>query len=297
VERYPFSFIFSDKMYLKIKYRKKMKRKLNLDAPVLFSEKIQWLKLYDRNPTYAKLVDKYEVRKYITETIGEEFLIPCLGVWDSFDEINFDELPEQFVLKCTHDSGSVFICKNKKAMNIKKLRKHFNKRLLVNYYYSNLQWAYKNVKPRIIAEKYMVDDLGGVLKDFKFLCFNGEPKLISFVSDTVSESGTKRKYSKDFFYDPNWQRLNIVSKGYAPDPSEKVNQPKCLDTMLEIAKKLSADKAHVRVDFFLINDKPYFGELTFYNYSGYTRFNPPHWDKTLGDWLTLPPKIADMNIL
>lgn len=284
VIRYPFFFI-SDKAYLKRKYRKKMGRELNLENPVLFSEKLQWLKLYDRNPIYHSFVDKAEVRKIIAEKIGEEYLIPSLGVWDSFDEINFDKLPEQFVLKCTHDAGSTFVCKDKKAIDMKKLRKHFNKFLLRDYYWCYRQWVYKNIKPRIIAEKFMVDESGTELKDYKILCFNGEPKFIDFIYDRFSETG-----SKEFFYTPDWERLKIINGNHVPDNSLVIPKPKSLDKMLELARILSAGMAHVRVDFYLIYDKIYFGELTFYTAGGYEQFKPSHWDKTLGGWLTLPLK-------
>ena len=167
-----------DETILKIKFKDRIGKELNLKKPKTFNEKLQWLKLYDRNPAYTKLVDKYEVRKHIAKTIGQEYLIPLLGVWDTFEDINFSKLPNQFVLKCTHDSGGLIICTDKNRLDIDAARKKINKCLKRNYYYPGREWPYKNVKPRIICEKYMVDESGTELKDYKFMCFNGEVKCI-----------------------------------------------------------------------------------------------------------------------
>jgi hypothetical protein len=166
----PVSLCLSDERALCILFRLKMGKKLKLNPPVTYNEKLQWLKLYDRNPLYTKLCDKFEVRKYISETIGDNYLIPLLGVWDNFDEINFETLPNQFVLKCTHDSGGIVICKDKKRLDYEKAKKKINKSLKRNYYYSGREWPYKNIKPRIICEKYMVDESGVELKDYKLSC-------------------------------------------------------------------------------------------------------------------------------
>ena len=283
IVRHPF-FMIPDDIYLKIKYRHKTGKKLNLDNPVLFDEKIQWLKLYDRHPDYPNQVDKYEVRKYIARTVGEEYLIPNYGVWDSFDEIPFDKLPDEFVLKCTHDCASVYLCKDKKTLDTAQLRKHFNKCLARNYFWNRREWVYKNIKPRIIAEKFMVDESGTELKDYKIYCFNGEPKIIEVIFNFFTDE------PKENFYSPQWEYQPLRTEDYATAPHIKIEKPQCLDRMLDLAKKLSAGKIHVRVDFYIINNRIYFGELTFYNAGGHTRFSPPEWNKIFGDWMALPKR-------
>ena len=279
--QHPF-FLIPDDIYLKIKYRIKTGKKLNLKNPVLFDEKIQWLKLYNRQPNYPNLVDKYEVRKYIAETIGEEYLIPSYGVWDSFDEIPFDKLPNEFVLKCTHDCASVYICKDKKAIDMQKLRKKFNKHLSLNYFWNRREWVYKSIKPRITAEKLMVDESGTELKDYKIYCFNGESKIIEVIFNRFTNE------PKENFYSPKWEYQPLTTGDYATDQNIEIKKPECLDKMLDLAKKLSEKMIHVRVDFYVINEKIYFGELTFYNAGGHSEFNPPEWNKIFGDWMILP---------
>src|SRR5690554_6695477 len=170
-------------IYIKIQYKNYIGKNLNLRNPKTFNEKLQWLKLYDRNPLYTNLVDKYKVREFISQTIGEEYLIPLLGVWDKFDEIDFGELPNKFVLKPNHTSGDVFICKDKTKVNFDELRTKVNAWLEREYYWEHREWPYKNIKPRIFAEKYMVDESGVELKDYKFFCFNGEPKALYVATD------------------------------------------------------------------------------------------------------------------
>jgi len=283
--RYPLAFLLPDALYLKSQYRRKMRRELNLKNPILYSEKVQWLKLYDRNPNWTNQADKYEVRKYITQTIGEQYLIPNYGVWDNFDEIPFESLPDRFVLKCTHDCGSVLICRDKKGLDLKQTKKRFQKHLAVNCYYQRKEWVYKNIKPRIIAEELMVDESGVDLKDYKIYCFNGEPKIVNIIFDRFAQEGVK-----ELFYSPQWEYLPVGSGGHPNDPNVKIEKPKCLEEMLNLARKLSSDKIHVRVDFYVVEDKIFFGELTFYSCAGYERFDPPSWDKTFGDWMALPKR-------
>jgi hypothetical protein len=280
---HPF-FMIPDDIFLKIKYYKKKRKKLDLKNPVLLSEKVQWLKLYDRNPNWPNLVDKYEVRKVVAEAIGEKHLIPIYGVWETFDEIPFDKLPDRFVLKCTHDSGSIIICKDKKTLNIAKARRFFNRRLVHNYYWQRREWVYKNIKPRIIAEKLMVDESGIDLKDYKLYCFNGEPKIINVIFDRFAKENEK---AKENFYSPQWECLPMASAGHVSDPSA-IEKPECLGQMLDFARKLAAGKIHVRVDFYIVHNHIYFGEFTFYSCGGYECFEPPYWDKTLGDYMVLP---------
>lgn len=271
--------LLPDNIFLQIKYRYKFNKKLDLKKPQTFNEKLQWLKLYDRNPEYTKMVDKYEAKKYVANIIGEEYIIPTLGVYDKFEDINFATLPNQFVIKCTHDSGGLIICKDKTKLNIKEARKKINKSLKRNYFYTGREWPYKNVKPRIIAEQYMVDESGTELKDYKFFCFNGEPKLLFVAKD--------RPYATKFnYYDMDFKKLPF--KQHYKNFNDYIEKPKGFEKMIELSRKLSKDIPHVRVDFYDINGKVYFGELTFYHFSGFEKFEPEEWDRILGDMLKLP---------
>ena len=267
-----------DEIFLKLRYRLELGKKLNLENPQSFNEKLQWLKLYDRNPEYTKMVDKYEVRKYIAEKIGEEYLIPLLGVWDSFDEIDFDKLPNQFVLKCTHDSGGLVICKDKSNLDIKAAKKKINKCLKRNFYYLSREWPYKNVKPRIIAEKFMVDESGTELKDYKLFCFNGEPKALFVATDRPHDT-------KFDFFDMEFNHLPFTN-GH-PNAAKEIKKPEGLSEMAELAKKLSKGMKQVRIDFYDINGKVYFGEITFFHWSGMVPFDPEEWDYKWGDMIKL----------
>jgi len=280
-----FSWVFSksplpDYIYLKILYWLKTGKKLDLISPILFNEKVQWLKLYDRNPDYPIFVDKYEVRKYISKTIGEEYLIPLYGIWDSFEEIHFDMLPDQFVLKCTHDFDSIIICRDKNSLDLKKTAKYLKKRLAKNHYWKCREWHYKHVRPRIIAEQLLLDESGFELKDYKIFCFNGFPRIIQVDIDRFTNH-------KRNLYTPQWQ-FQHINLGYLSDLKKDIPKPLCLDKMLDLARKLSAGKIHVRVDFYIIDMRIYFGELTFYHAGGYQRFDPPEWNKIFGDWMVLP---------
>lgn len=272
-----------DEKYIKIKYKLEMNQKFNLKEPRTFNEKLQWLKLYDRNPEYTKMVDKYEAKKYVADIIGQEYIIPTLGVWDKFEDIEFDKLPKQFVLKPTHTSGNVFICKDKEKINYKQLRKMINKWLKRDYYLVHREWPYKNIKPKIIAEQYMVDDSGMKLKDYKFFCFNGIAQTILVCSN---RNGS---FKNTNFYDINWN-LQPFTREKHKNSNEQIKKPKNLDEMITVAEKLSKDIPFVRVDLYEINGKVYFGELTFYPSSGFEGFEPEEWDKKLGDMLELPTK-------
>lgn len=252
-----------DKLYFKIMFQYRMGVKLNLKDPKTFNEKLQWLKLYDRNPEYTKLVDKYEVRKYIEKNIGEEYLIPLLGVWDKFEDIDFDSLPNQFVLKCTHDSGGVVICRDKNNLDIEKIKKKINKCLKTNYYYHGREWPYKNVKPKIICEQLIKTKDGKVPNDYKFYCFNGEPDSVMVC--TERESGEPKFY----FFDNKWNLLKYNVAGMNAPKDFTLSKPEKIDEMFQMAKKLSSRIPFVRVDLYYENGKIYFGELTFFPQSGY----------------------------
>lgn len=272
-----------DKEYLEIKFASMFDgRKLDWDNLRTFNEKLQWLKLNDRKTDYIKMVDKYEVKKYVAEMIGEQHIIPTLGVWNSFSEIDFDILPEQFVLKCTHDSGGTVIVKNKKTLDKEKARKKLQRSLETNYYYGGREWQYKDVTPRIIAEKYMEEVSGQELKDYKFFCFHGVPKIVLTVTGGhEDESKVVRR-----MYDSDWERYPVGLHGKKNETTSE-DKPPVLEEMLEIAKILSAGMKHVRVDLYLVKGKIYFGELTFYHMSGYEIFDPVEYDEVFGRFLDL----------
>lgn len=272
----------NDEEYLKKLFKCRMKRELNLDNPQTFNEKLQWLKLYDRKPEYTTMVDKYAVKKYVADVIGEEYIIPTLGVWNHFDEIDFDKLPNQFVLKCTHDSGGIVICTDKSNLDLKAAKKKIEKCLRRNYYWSSREWPYKNVKPRIIAEKYMSDEGKEELSDYKVLCFNGEPKIVE-----VHKGRFNGQHTQDC-YDEFWNKTDIEQYDL-PKTDEIMPKPAFLEEMLHLSKLLSKDLIHVRVDWYFTNNRLYFGELTFFDGSGYNLFCG-NADELLGSWIKLPIK-------
>lgn len=273
---------FDDKVYLKIRFMIAMRKKLNLRKPQTFNEKLQWLKLYDRNHEYTKMVDKYEVRKYIAEKIGEEYLIPLLGVWDSPDEIDFDSLPDQFVLKCTHNSGlGMCICKDKSNLDIEKVKKELKKGLKQNYFITSREWPYKNVKPRIIAEKFMVTESGEEIKDFKVHNFNGTPEFVLVCDGRFSKDGLTED-----FYDLSWNHMKI-KRPNIPNKSQLHLKPLTLDKMIELSNILAKGIPFVRTDFYEIDGKIYFGEITFFPASGMKSFVPEEWDCKWGELIKL----------
>lgn len=269
---------YDDKKYLEFVYKEKLNKTLNIENPQTFNEKLQWLKLYDRNEKYTKMVDKYEVRKFVSQTIGKKYLIPCLGIYDSTNEINFDELPNQFVLKTTHDSGTVIICKDKSKFDKKKAIKLLNERLKRKYFYLYREWPYKNVKPRIIAEKYMEDFETKSLNDYKFYCFDGEPKVMLMIID-------RGKNTKMNFYDMEFNKIELSQ--CFPNFDRNIEKPSQFNEMVELCRKLSKDIPHVRVDFYIINNKVYFGELTFFDSAGFEKFDPIKYDEIFGNYINL----------
>lgn len=275
--------VFPDKLFLKISFILKIGRKLNLENPQTFNEKLQWLKLYNRNPQYTQMVDKVEAKHYVADIIGEEYIIPTIGVYDTVDEIPWDTLPKQFVLKCTHDSGGVIICKDKAQLNIKNAVQKLKKGLNKSYYYQNREWPYKNIRPRIICEEYKVDESGYELKDYKFFCFNGEVKCLKVDFDRAV--GHRANY-----YDRNWNLLKFGECICPPDFNRKIEKPKTLDKMISLAEQLSKGIAFVRIDFYSIGKQIYFGEITFFPASGLGLFTSEKWDSKLGAWINLPKK-------
>ena len=270
-----------DKWYLKRFYKKKIGKSLNLSNPITFNEKLQWLKLYDRRLEYTQMVDKYEAKEYVGRLIGEKYIIPTLGVWEKFDEIDFESLPNQFVLKCTHDSGGLIICKDKQKFDKTLAKEQIEKSLKRNYYWSGREWPYKNIKPRIIAEKFM-DDNGSEPADYKVHNFNGVPRVILVCCDRFKDSGLTQD-----FYSDTWEHLDVKRPEH-PNSIKRIEKPAELEEMLELSKILSKDIPFVRTDFYTINNKVYFGELTFYPASGFSAFEPEEYDTIFGNWIKIP---------
>lgn len=273
-----------DALYLRLRYFVLMKNPLHLKNPKTFNEKLQWLKLYDRRLEYTDMVDKCEVKRIVADKVGEEYIIKTYGVWNSFDEIDFDTLPEQFVLKCTHDSGGLVIVTDKALFDKDKAREKIEKCMKLNFYWSAREWPYKNVKPRIIAEEYMEDAKTSELRDYKFFCFDGEPKALFVASERQKED----EETKFDFFDMDYNHLPIIN-GH-PNAAIPPEKPVNFDKMKELAATLSEGIPHLRVDFYEVNGKVYFGELTFSHWSGMVPFEPAEWDKTFGDWIKLPTK-------
>jgi len=270
-----------DRVFIKLRYKAYMGQSLNLEEPVLFTEKLQWLKLHNRKQENSILVDKYEVHQYLAKRFGEKYLIPITGVWDRFDDIDFSRLPEQFVLKCTHDSGGIVFCTDKSSFDIVAAKKKLEKCMKRNYYWSFREYPYKDVKPRIICEKLMVDESGIELKDYKLFCFNGNPKFVLVDFDRIN--GHKRN-----IYNTDWQSVPFVMNRFYPDPDVTFSKPACFDEMLDIASQLSRDHPFLRVDFYIINEELFIGELTFFPGAGLIIFEPREYDRLLGELLELP---------
>ena len=267
-----------DETYLKIVYFLHFGKKLNLKNPVTYNEKLQWLKIHDRKEQYTLLADKLSVKEYVKNILGEEYIIQTLGVWNAPEMIEYDKLPNSFILKCTHDSGSVYICTDKKRIDRCKVEKKFRKHLKVNYYYYYLrEWQYKNISPRIFAEKYIEKD-GKVPIDYKFFCFNGKAKIVMIVHD-------RNQSARTGFYNMKFERLplRIENSGYQEMDKKPIN----FEEMIEVAEKLSQDLRHVRVDLYNMDGKIYFGEMTFHHWGGFGHIIPCEWEGILGNWIEL----------
>lgn len=265
-----------DEMYLKMAFKAFHGYEPDLEHPKTFNEKLQWLKLNDRRNIYTTMVDKYEVKKYVSDIIGKKYIIPTLGIWDDFDDIDFSQLPESFVLKCTHDSGSVVLVRDKDNWDKEKAKKVLERGLSKNYFWSGREWPYKNVKPRIIAEKMV--DLNPI--DYKWICINGEPKVLCMCMDRQKGNLTFNYYDMNFNLLPfEWVHPSCKTGN--------IKRPKNFDEMRILSQKLSENIPEVRVDFYDINGQVYFGELTFYHQSGFAPFYPKEWDLKLGQLLDL----------
>lgn len=271
-----------DILYLKIKFYLRMGKYLDLSDPKTFNEKLQWLKLYGRRSIDTVLSDKYAVKQYISNVIGPEYVIPLLGVWDRFEDIDFNKLPNQFVLKCTHDSGGIVVCKDKNSLNKDAARKMLNHSLRTNFYVFSREKAYKDIPRRIIAEEYKEDSKTKELRDYKFFCFNGVPKIM-FIATDRQKIGVETKFD---FFDMDFNHLPFTN-GH-PNADILPDKPFRFEEMKSLAAKLSEGIPHVRVDFYEINGHVFFGEMTYSHWGGMTPFDPEEWDYLLGSWIELP---------
>ena len=276
-----------DDLYLKMRYRLIMGRPLRLNNPQTFNEKLNWLKIYNKRPFYTSIADKSLVKDYVKKILGEEHIIPTLGIWNTFDEIDFDTLPNQFVLKSTNGGGGtgVVICRDKQSFDKADAKHKLEKSMATNWDYGR-EWVYKGIKPRILAEQYMHNNDSEYLDDYKFMCFNGEPKLLFMASDRYAK-GEKLKFD---WYDMDLNHLPFKSKGYE-NKNKIIEKTPVFDEMKRIAEQLSKDFPHIRVDLYNINGKVYFGELTFFHDAGFVPIEPEEWDYKIGSWLKLPEKL------
>lgn len=272
---------WTDERYLRLTYRLMIGKKLNLNNPQTFNEKLQWLKIHDRNYQYTSLVDKIEAKKIVGKVIGEEYIIPTLEICDSFDEIDWEKLPNRFIIKCNHNSGGVIVVNDKKDLDKDSLRTHFNKLLKKNYYYNGREYPYKNIKPKIMIEENIQNaNTKKQIDDYKLMCFNGKVKCSFVCSNRDSKEGLCVN-----FYDEDWNPMPF--ERHYPKNKQEFPKPKEYNKMVELAEKLSKNIPFVRVDFYVVNDKIYFGELTFYPGSGMEEFTPNEWDYILGTWLDI----------
>lgn len=276
------SRILPDKIYIQLMFFKHFRKFVDFKKPKTYSEKLQWIKLYDHNPLYTVLVDKYRVKDYVAEKIGKEYIIPTLGVWDDPSKIDFRILPESFVLKWNHDSGSVIICKDKAHFDINAAITTLKKRKSHNGYWYGREWPYKDVTPMIIAEEYMEDAAIHELRDYKFFCFNGVVKAL-FVASDRQDKNTDTKFD---FFDQDYNHLPI--KNGHPNADIIPQKPMKFDDMKKLAEKLSEGFPEIRVDFYEANGHIYFGELTLFHWSGFMPYEPSEWDETFGSWIHLP---------
>jgi len=275
--------LIPDKLYIQLIYYYHFHRFVNFKNPITFSEKLQWMKIYDRKPIYSDMVDKYKAKLFVSKIIGEEYVVPTFGAWNSFEEIDFNSLPNRFVLKTNHDSGGMVICRNKKNFDYNNAKKILNAHLKRNGFWYGREWPYKNVKPLIIAEQLLENggqfEKGTCLNVYKFFTFNGEPLIIQTIQNDKQPNETI-----DYF-DCNWNLLRL--KQSFPNSDNPLPKPRSLPTMISLVRELAKGFKHIRVDLYDVNGKVYFSEFTFYSDSGFTRFDPPEWDEKLGDLIKL----------
>lgn len=277
---YRLSPLLPDKLYLQLLFPLKVGYKLDLDNPQTYNEKLQWIKLYHRKPIMSVMADKYAAKQFIADIIGEEYIVKNYGVWERFDDIDFSTLPESFVLKTTHDQGGVVVVKDKNKLDVKKAKAKLEMHLKRGTYHLMKEWPYKNIQPRIIAEELLIDTEKGDLWDYKFYCFNGEPKLM-YISHGRQVDTTYLD-----FYDMDFEKQDISRPGFSAS-EKKINKPEQWELMKELSRKLSAGWPHLRVDFYCIEGELYLGELTFFTGGGMKPFYPESWDYKLGSYIEL----------
>ena len=269
-----------DKLYIKIKFWLETGYSLNLTNPRSFNEKIQWLKFNDKHSEYTRMVDKHLAKQYVSSIIGEKYIIPTIGVYDNLDDVPWDILPKSFVIKTTGDSGGVVVCKDKSSFDVNKDKSKLNRLKNKNYYKYNKEYPYKNIKSKFIVEEYIIDESGYELKDYKFFCFNGDPKFVQIDFDRYN-------FHRRNIYDINWNLLDLQIK--FPRGKDRIfPKPVNYEEMVNIARRLSHGFPHVRIDLYNVNGKIYFGEITFFHGSGMEVFTPLEWDYKFGNYIKLP---------
>jgi hypothetical protein len=273
----------SDEDFVKKAFKLRMGYDLDLDNPQSFNEKLQWLKLYNRKPEYTRMVDKYEAKIIIEKSIGKEYIIPTYGVWNNTKEIDFSSLPNQFVIKCTHNSGGLIVCRDKKTLDIEAAKRKLQKTLEGNYYLYGREWPYKEVKPRIIAESLVQNSDDSSLAEYNFFCFNGEP--IFFMHCYGDRDRGETRYNDYYMVDGT--RLKLTW-GYKSSARTEFQYFDAYEEMIEKARILSANIPFLRVDFYLCNGRPLMGELTFFHWGGFMPIVPKEFDKKFGEWIKLP---------
>jgi len=280
------SFLFSDKTYLRIMHRLKLHKKLDIDDPQSYNDKLQWLKLYYHRPDFITMADKVAVKAYVSSKIGEEYVIPLLGEWNRVKDIDWSALPNQFVLKTNHDGGNfgIVICKDKMLFNKRKAIKRLKRSLRRNTFLLGREWPYKNIPRKVFVEKYLEDFETQSLLDYKFLCFNGKVRMLYVVSERQSRTGVKFDY-----FDEDYNHLDVYQ--LYPNAQTPPKKPHNFERMKELAEKLSEGIPHVRIDFYEVNGKVYFGEFTFFPYGGWATFHPEKYDYILGQYIKLPEKV------
>lgn len=274
-----FNFL-PDKPFLKLLFLARMGKKLDLRNPKTFNEKIQWLKINDRSPRYVDLVDKEKAKEIIKELLGEEYVVPLIGSWDSVEKIDFDALPDKCVLKCNHDQGSTLMFDREKGVDEDELRKYYRKRLLRSAFDSTREWPYKNISPRVICEPFLCEDI----IDYKIFCFNGEPGMVN-----IGQKSIKDHIMHITFLDTQWDKMPFQRSDFEP-VKEVPQKPENYEKMLEIARKLAQGTDFVRIDLFNVGDRIYFSEFSLYPTSGYIKFEPEFGDEILGEKIVLTKK-------
>lgn len=271
----------SDEEYLKRMFKVKLGYKLDLDNPRTFNEKMQYLKLYNRKPIYTDMVDKYAAKEYVRKLVGDQYIAKPLGCWDKPDQIDYDSLPNKFVLKATHGCGGMLFLNKEEGIDPKAICDFFNGALNLNYYLTCREWPYKDVKPRIIAEEFLKDSSFDVLPVYKFFCFSGEPFIAQVIQNDKHENETID------YIDMDWNFLKLKQDFPNTPKKKRIEKPAVFEEMKQLCRLLTKDIPFVRCDLYVVNNKVYFSEFTFFSDAGFEKFHPKKWDKILGDKIDL----------